>query len=149
MIEFHCHAQHWRRISFPNSSINALPLISFLPNLSLTEIASGWMSVGMTKGSGINKVLMPLDDLDCSKIPGIFGLEVCILVKRLSFSIHGMKVLGTGKDMRENLKCSLLVMCIVTEAKDSSGTLWANYLAGIDFSCRRTICPKVATCCYN
>jgi len=87
--------------------------------------------------------------LDLGKITGIFRLEVCILVGRLSFSILGMKVLGTGKDMRESLSCSLLVMCIVMGAKDSSGTLWENYSVGIDFSRRPTSCTKVATCCYD
>ncbi len=92
---------------------------------------------------------MPFETLDLGKVTGIFGLELCILVGRLSFSILGMKVLGTGKDMWESLSCSLLVMCIVTGAKDSPGTLWANYSVGIDFSHRPTSCTKVATCCYD
>jgi hypothetical protein len=86
---------------------------------------------------------VPFATLDLGKVTGIFGLEVCILFGRLSFSILGMKVLGTGKDMQESLSCSLLVMCIVMGAKDSSGTLWENYSAGIEFSRRPTSCTKV------
>jgi hypothetical protein len=73
---------------------------------------------------------VPFEILDLGKVTGIFGLEICILVGRLSFSILGMKVLSTGKDMWKSLSCSLLVMCIVMGAKDSSGTLWEKLLAG-------------------
>jgi hypothetical protein len=69
--------------------------------------------------------------LDLGKISGIFGLEVSVLVGRFSLCILGMKVLGTGKDMQENLSSCLLVTCIVTLAKDSTGTLGP---VGINFS---------------
>jgi hypothetical protein len=69
-----------------------------------------------------------------SKITSIFGLEVSVLVGRFSVCILGMKVLSTGKDMRESLSSCLLVMCIVMGAKDSTGTCGANDPAGINFS---------------
>ncbi len=72
--------------------------------------------------------------LDLGKITGIFGLEVSVLVGRFSLCILGMKVLSTGKDMWESLSSCLLVMFIVTGAKDSTGTLGANNPAGINFS---------------
>ena len=72
--------------------------------------------------------------LDLGKITGIFGLEVSVLLRRLSFCILGIKVLSTGKDMQESLSSCLLVTCIVTGAKDSTGTLGANDPAGINFS---------------
>ncbi len=64
--------------------------------------------------------------LDLGKIAAIFGLEVSILlVGKFSLCILGMKVFSTGKDMRESLSSCLLVMCIVTEAKDH-GHSWGK-----------------------
>jgi hypothetical protein len=92
---------------------------------------------------------MLLEILDFSKITGIFGLEVCILVGRFSLSIFSMKVLCTGKYMRESLSSSLLVTGIVTGANDSSSTLGANYSAGLisaaDILVAPTKYPLVAT----
>jgi hypothetical protein len=72
--------------------------------------------------------------LDLGKITSIFGPEVSVHVGRFSFCILGMKVLSTGKDMRESLSSYLLVMCLVTGAKNSMGTLGANDPMGINIS---------------
>jgi hypothetical protein len=84
----------------------------------------------------------PLEGLDLGKIPCVFGLEVCILVRGFTFCVFSMKMLCQSKRVRYILGSSLLMMSIVSQAMGSLSMIGANDPTGIYLNCLALLSPN-------